>query len=266
MWDCFLLSDILHKVELSVRPYEREVGSADRAVSAAVSALSAEFERGGKGLPTVLGEELPKITALRHKTAERPRVGVVGEIYVRNAPFINNYLFKTIEKLGGEVHCSSLAEWVLYTDYLKRHGIGAHQRTIGDRIAAPMREHFLSARERLYHNVAEPYLDGRVEPELEDIVKVGEPYVPLDFQGEAILTIGRAIMMIKEEGIDMVVNASPTFCMPGTITSAIFPKIEQELGAPIVSIFYDGSGDPNRVLVPHLHYLVDRITAVGSGR
>ncbi len=264
MWDCFVLSDVLHKVELSARPYEREPGSADRAVEAAVRALSAEFERGGKGLPAVLREELPGITAVRHKSAERPRVGVVGEIYVRNAPFINDYLFKTIERLGGEVHCSSLAEWVLYTDYLKRHGVGPQQRTIGDRITAPVREHFLSARERLYYDIAKPHLDGRVEPELEDIIRTGEPYVPLDFQGEAILTIGRAIMMIREEGMDMVVNASPTFCMPGTISSAIFPKIEQELGAPIVSIFYDGSGDPNRVLVPHLHYLVDRVSSGGK--
>jgi hypothetical protein len=53
--------------------------------------------------------------------------------------------------------------------------------------------------------------------------------------------------------------------MPGTLTSAIFPKLERELGVPVVSIFYDGSGDPNRVLVPHLHYLVER-TAAGAGR
>ena len=41
--------------------------------------------------------------------------------------------------------------------------------------------------------------------------------------------------------------------------------LERELGVPVVSIFYDGSGDPNRVLVPHLHYLVER-TASRTGR
>jgi len=30
MWDCIMLSDVVHKAELSVRPYEREAGAADR--------------------------------------------------------------------------------------------------------------------------------------------------------------------------------------------------------------------------------------------
>ena len=70
--------------------------------------------------------------------------------------------------------------------------------------------------------------------------------------------MGLDFAALHEQGCDLVVNASPTFCMPGTLTASMFPRIEQELGASIVSIFYDGSGDPNRVLVPHLHYLVER--------
>ena len=258
MWDCFLLADILHKVEMANRPFETEAGAVDREVDRTVRLLEREFERGGRNLPAVLREALPRIAALKGPVTPRPRVGVVGEIYVRSDPFINGELVRTIERLGGQAHQSSLAEWVMYTDYLKRLGIGPDRRKISERLTAPIRERFLSAKEELYYRVAEPFLDGRKEPPVEKVTETGLPYVPLEFQGEAILTIGRAILMVKEEGCEMVVNASPSFCMPGTVTTAIFPRVERELGAPVVSIFYDGSGDPNRVLVPHLHYLTER--------
>ncbi len=257
VWDVVLVSDILHKVELSVRPYEREAGATDRAVDRALEEVASELERGGRDLPETLRRVLPRIWSLKAPGPSRPRVGIVGEIYVRNDPFINDDLVRTIERLGGEVHLSSLAEWILYTDYLHRHGIGPTRRNLGQRISAPIRERFLSAKENLYYGIAAPFLGGREEPPLEDILRAGERFVPLEFQGEAILTIGRAILLIEREGCRAVVNASPTFCMPGTVSAAIFPKIERELGVPVISIFYDGSGDPNRVLVPHLHYLTE---------
>jgi predicted nucleotide-binding protein (sugar kinase/HSP70/actin superfamily) len=265
VWDSVLLGDVLHKVEMSVRPYERAPGATDRAVAEAWSALALEFERGGRDLARVLREVLPRIYEHKASDEPRPQVGVVGEIYVRSDPFINDDLVKTIERLGGEARLSSIAEWILYTDYLHRHGIGGPRLSLGEKITAKVKEHFLSAKEHLYYGIAAPYLGDRQEPPVEEIIEAGRKYITRELQGEAILTIGRAVLMIERERCEMVVNASPTFCMPGTLTSAIFPKLERELGVPVVSIFYDGSGDPNRVLVPHLHYLVER-TAAGAGR
>jgi hypothetical protein len=51
--------------------------------------------------------------------------------------------------------------------------------------------------------------------------------------------------------------------MPGTITTSIFSRMEEEVGKPIVCLFYDGSGNPNQELVPHLHYLRERMGLEG---
>ena len=51
------------------------------------------------------------------------------------------------------------------------------------------------------------------------------------------------------------------FCMPGTITTSIFPKLERDLGVPMICNFYDGSGDPNQSLVPVMHYLCEATTS-----
>jgi hypothetical protein len=74
--------------------------------------------------------------------------------------------------------------------------------------------------------------------------------------------VGRALLYFERDRVDAIVNASPTFCMPGTITTSLFARIEEQVGKPIVCLFYDGSGNPNHSLVPHMHYLAERLGAV----
>jgi predicted nucleotide-binding protein (sugar kinase/HSP70/actin superfamily) len=63
------------------------------------------------------------------------------------------------------------------------------------------------------------------------------------------------LYMIRKEQVDAIIHANPMFCCPGVVTASIYRKIQADFGVPIVDIFYDGSGDPNRILIPHLHYL-----------
>jgi hypothetical protein len=56
--------------------------------------------------------------------------------------------------------------------------------------------------------------------------------------------------------LKFIVNVNPLFCCPGLISKAIYQKVEQDIGIPIVSITYDGTqADKNRVLRPYLHFL-----------
>jgi predicted nucleotide-binding protein (sugar kinase/HSP70/actin superfamily) len=105
------------------------------------------------------------------------------------------------------------------------------------------------------YDIAKDLIHDRPEPKIDDIIEAGRRYIPIEFEGEAILTVGRALLYIEREGVDAVVNASPTFCMPGTTTTSIFARIEDEKGVPIICNFYDGSGEPNKILRPHLHCL-----------
>jgi predicted nucleotide-binding protein (sugar kinase/HSP70/actin superfamily) len=98
-------------------------------------------------------------------------------------------------------------------------------------------------------------LYDREEPPIEEIINEGEKFIPVELRGEAILTVGRALLFIKREKVDLIINVSPTFCMPGTISSAIFSKIEQEYKIPIVCNFYDGSSNQNKSLSTYLHFL-----------
>jgi len=89
--------------------------------------------------------------------------------------------------------------------------------------------------------LASPLLDDRHEPSLEATVAAGRHWVPEDFVGETILTLGRAIEFMKQ-GADLVVNAAPFGCMPGALTSGVLQAVEAEYGVPVASMFYDGEG------------------------
>ena len=52
-------------------------------------------------------------------TVRKPKIGVVGEIYVRSHPFANNNIIKRLEELGAACSLAPLAEWVYYTNFTR---------------------------------------------------------------------------------------------------------------------------------------------------
>ncbi len=258
MWRGLVCSDVITKMMLKTRPYEKHPGTTDLAAEESVIELIECLQAGGKGLPDKLGNAVDRFRAIETVRQQRPSIGIVGEIYVRNNVFINQNVVGCIEELGGEAIRTSVAEWVQYTAFMHRHKAINDPWNLVQRAKAEMSKHYFAKSEHDLFAIADELIHDRMEPPIEDIIRAGQRYLPVEFEGEAILTIGRTLIYIEEEGVDAVVNVSPTFCMPGTTTSSIFAKIEDEKGVPIICNFYDGSGDPNKVLRPHLHCLTRR--------
>jgi predicted nucleotide-binding protein (sugar kinase/HSP70/actin superfamily) len=123
-----------------------------------------------------------------------------------------------------------------------------------------LKDRFLQSGERKYCDAAGELLANRREPPMPEILAAGEKYVPVEFEGEAILTIGRAIKFI-EEGAVMVVSANPFGCMPGTISSACLGEVQRQTGVPVVNMFYDGEESINDKLASFIGNISCRITA-----
>ena len=71
--------------------------------------------------------------------------------------------------------------------------------------------------------------------------------MPINFSGEAIITLGRAVSFV-EQNASLIVNVAPFGCMPGTITSALCREIQSRMCVPVVNLFYDGeSGGSGRL-------------------
>lgn len=262
LWHAILVSDIMRKLAQKVRPYEKEAGTTDTVIEQGMQALEASFATGDMGnVQTALGKIVGEVKAIATRSETRPLVGVVGEIYVRSDPFINADVCRRIEELGGESWLAPISEWILYTNHLKGMIVEEQEKGLGvllKRVRQWMEtNYFFEKWEHRYYEIAEPVLHDRHEHSIVDVLEVGCKHLPWQFEGEAVLTLGRAELFVTRDNCKAVVNASPMFCMPGTITTSIFPRLEQELNVPIVCNFYDGSGDPNQSLVPVMHYLCE---------
>lgn len=255
LWKSIVCGDILSKMLLRVRPYEAVPGSTDRALADSVAGIGESLRTKCEGLREALSDSVERFKRIERTNGHRPKVGIVGEIYVRSNTFINQDVVLWIERLGGEALKTSIGEWIFYSAFMHHYHPVSNIRDVADRIKGRLQTCYFNHVEHGLYDVAQDIIHDRPEPKIEDIMDAGRRYLPVEVEGEAILTIGRALLFIEREGVDAVVNVSPTFCMPGTTTTSIFAKIEDEKGVPIICNFYDGSGEPNKVLRPHLHCL-----------
>ena len=262
LYHALIVSDIMRKLTHHVRPYEIDKGSVDNLIENYTRMLEDAFTAGDrKKIENLVQATSRQLAALPKFEAPRPLVGVVGEIYVRCDPFLNNDVCRRIEELGGEAWLAPISEWIFYTNHL-RHLLVKEQekgtRAIIERARIWLETRlFFNRIEHNYYDLASDILSERHEHPIDQVLEEGMHYLPWQFEGEAVLTLGRAALFVRKDGAKAIVNASPMFCMPGTITTSIFPHLEKELGVPIICNFYDGSGDPNKSLVPVMHYVTE---------
>ena len=239
LWKALLVADILFKLRCKIKPYEKKAGETEQVLERSIQRMEKAFET-KENLAKAFVEVRHWFESIDHMPLNsKPLVGVVGEIFVRCNIFSNDDLINEIEEFGGEAWLAPISEWVLYTAYMQKHDSKEYRKGIKEDLKAYLKNQFLHGDEKTWYKHAGKLLLDRLEPTVEDAVIAGKEYVPLNFGGEAILTVGRTILF-KQQGARIVVNVSPFTCMPGTVTAAIFQKLQTQLDMPIVSMFYDG--------------------------
>ena len=114
-----IFGDALMQCLLRVRPYEALPGAADRLVKAWQKKFIDCSSHGKFTYRTYSLLLKQMISEFDHLplTAEqsvKPKVGVVGEIYVKFSPIASNDIFHAIEQNGGEVEAGGLIDFLLY--------------------------------------------------------------------------------------------------------------------------------------------------------
>lgn len=254
-WDSLVAGDFVFKYICRRRPYELEKGSIDKAAAIAIRTMISGIEK-KKPMISLMVEALETMSKVPVKSGKKPLVGIVGEIYVRSNPFCNDDLIRYIEREGGEAWLSPMSEWFIYTAWMERYFSTLYDKNALEKTFVAFKTKHFIHRYHLFENAAKPYLPDRIEPEMERVLEVGVKYIPLIFEGETLLTIARAVLFL-EEGASMVVNCSPFGCMPGNITSSVFQRLKSSHDKPVVSLFYDGESDMNRIVRVYLSNILN---------
>jgi len=173
----------------------------------------------------------------------RPRIGVVGEIYVRFHSFANNDLIRRLEQLGAEVSLASFPEWHYYTNWVRMNDArrGGNFRQWLVNYQKDVVQH---RRQRRLATPFEELLGPLAEPPTAELLKLAEGYLNPNLKGgDAVLSIGKMAEMCGD-GCHGVINVMPFSCMPSTVVDGLLKQLTEALGRPAMSISYDGQQDP----------------------
>jgi predicted nucleotide-binding protein (sugar kinase/HSP70/actin superfamily) len=257
-WRAVLAQDILMKLLLKTRPYEREKGASDAAYQTSLEEVGDAIARVGISHKEQLAGLVPTMERARDRfravaadyDATRPLIGVVGEIFCRQNTFSNFDLIRVVEDQGGECWLSDIGEWVWYTDDEYRRRLTEDGRRLSKDNAVRFIKNRVMRKDE--HAMYGPFHDdfvGYEEPaDVHDVLEMSFPYLPYTGAlGEMVLSSGKAVYL-HEKGADGIIDISPFTCMNGIVTEAVYPSLSRDLGdMPIRTFYFDGTqGDLER--------------------
>jgi predicted nucleotide-binding protein (sugar kinase/HSP70/actin superfamily) len=247
MLESNILGGIIYKMFHRVVPYEVNKGQAEKVLWQSRERVGRAILE-GEDLRSVLSSIVEGFRSIeRDESAGRkPRIGLLGDLYVKYNNLVNQNVQKAVQELGGELWIPSLTE-------LPFHCYDADIRLYGE---DPRHIRLLKTIEKRYELLASGLIQEQEEPDFAECVRLMEEYKITHYiVGETSINLGRALYYIKHNLVDAILHVNPIFCCPGVVSASVFRKIQEDFGIPIVDIFYDGTGNPNQVLIPHLHYL-----------
>ncbi len=233
-WDGICAVDGLEALKRKCRPYELNKGQTDKIYNKALNRICALLEN-GEDILSYLKEVKNQFNSIEKSSNSIPRIGVVGEIYVRTQAFSNNFLINKLESLGCEVELPSIAEWFFYTNFTRIRNcrwFAQYRRAAFTRIF----DQFMKWRQKKIYKL----LGLEREATIKELFNYAAPYLHPSFEGEAILSVAKTIEFINNK-FSGVINVMPFTCMPGNIVNVIYKKIKQNYpDFPLFMLALDG--------------------------
>ena len=209
--------DMIMNLSDQCAPYEQYPGQVREITDKLLDELTAQigtrkFHRLKPNLAHIL--DAYRVIPLPEK--RKPRVAIVGEIYVKYSPYANNDLANYLVKQGCEVAFPSLSEFVLYCAYnmledSRRYGIGKAKAPIVNWV---YRHYLKKTREMnamLEGTGFHPYED------FEDVLKAADEIISTGVKmGEGWL-IPAEMLAYGRNGVCNIVCAQPFGCLPNHI-------------------------------------------------
>ena len=250
-WRALVGADILQKMLLKIRPYERTKGEADKVYELCLQDLCSTID-GTSTEPAVQlramqqsllrsRDRLRSVQILRDPAT--PLIGIVGEIFCRLNTFSNEDLVRRLEEYGGAAWISDISEWVWYTNTEIFRRLKLERRLFSkEALGAWVRQRVQHHDE---HELLEPFREdfaGCEEPDIHEVLENAQPYLPREgAMGEMVLNVGKAVCLAKK-GVDGIIDISPFTCMNGIVCEAIYPRLSRDLGGiPIRNFYFDGT-------------------------
>jgi predicted nucleotide-binding protein (sugar kinase/HSP70/actin superfamily) len=207
-----------------------------------------EFLHPSKYMLQAAGEIRALFEGIAIEGERRPRIGLLGDLYVKYNTILNEDIYSLIEELGGEILLPSYME------------TGAHLMDASVRESNAPKDRLikLTLYEQSFEHIFRGMLDDSFEPPVEECVALMHEYGLEHFiPGETTINVGRFLYYARHKLVDAVIHVNPILCCPGSVTTSIFRKLQKDFNLPIVNVFYDGINKPNKGIIPQMHNLMN---------
>jgi len=210
------------------------------------------FDKNLSPIEVILKKAQGEFFQVKRTSEEKPKIGMIGEFYVRLHEPANQNIIRKLEQKGVEVWLAPATEYLIYSYYLS--SVFAREKFWLNRKKEDLREWILKSilykamigYEHMLFKATLPYMQGFNDIPAKEIVSNGEKYIRHYIGGEAIVSMGKAVDYAKRE-LDGIISVIPFNCMPGLTVAGFIPKFRKDYNnIPFVSIEYDGFQDSTR--------------------
>ncbi len=237
--------DMLMLLKNQVKPYEINKGQTDELVDSWIDNLSKQFEH-NKGLfPKAMRRNFDNMVKDFHNIPrtkdKKVKVGIVGEIYVKYAPFGNNNLEDFLASQDCEVMVPGVMGFMQYCFHnvvFDHHLYGGKLTSL---LAGKATEKMARKIEKTMHAALEPYPDFVKPSSFDEVKKLGDKIIHRGVKmGEGWLLPAEMVELI-EHGYSNIVCAQPFGCLPNHIVGKGVIRTLKELypDSNITPIDYD---------------------------
>lgn len=252
----YILGGLLNRMTAKVRVREKQKGDAETVKKMALGKLSRAI-LDNQGLPGAFRGVVKDFAAipLIPDDGRRPRLAILGDLYVVCNSTFNQHVEEAIEAAGGEALPSSFVD-ISHYGYLNRIDRSLKDKDVENAAKARALLAFVRYHDRRWTKAAaavlgdgHPPMDGRA---LKNLRRMG---IPAELDGETPQNIAMIFYYLRHFRPDGFVHINPLYCCPGAVSSALLKWVEKEYGIPVINLFYDGLRNPNENLEPYIFYL-----------
>lgn len=244
-WTAIAASDCLFSAHRQTKPYEVIKGETDRIYLHAKEMLNTTLLNHGNIHNTMKLARREFDTIKVDKSIQKPRIGIIGEFYLRWHPYSNNNFFEMIENLGGEVVAPSVAENMYHFNHTMMDDTKRKKKR------RYWMELFLSGKWQKFHehNIYKPFADFLEiypEPSVQELENLAAPYVNEIIENEIVISIGKARWLLETRKVSGIINLIPFTCLLGTPIAAMLKRLKEDYpNAAITTFKFDGGAELN---------------------
>ena len=255
LWQGWLAAEVLDRIRLHTRPYEKKPGQTDVVYASGVQAIANAVARSNGG-PTLWSRDI--LAALRKaakslagipadRSQDRPKVGIVGEFYTVLNSWANQGLVQTLEDMGAEVllHGLSVSNFYsLFSEHYYPKGCLRDGRPVSALyyfLRNQWMMSWVSQVENLLPETIRPF--GTLNAKI--IIQEADPFIHYDID-PVLATFTARVRRFAVSGISGICNLFVLNCMLGNVAIPVFKNaLRSYENLPLLHAVFDAQEQTN---------------------